>query len=205
MSRSSKSRHESHGGKVQAAETPQQAHRARPSAQSWYARWGAKRPILRFVVVFGVTMAVFYAITSTPVFERHGLGTLSRSQCPGLRGHPLAVRRGYHGGGPVGCISARPTLDRARLRCHSPTCLFISAVLAAPTSALSKLIGVIAGSVILMLTNLVRIITLFYIRVHYPDAFEVMHVESGRRSSSFWPSYAGRVGQLGRAPQEGDS
>jgi len=58
-----------------------------------------------------------------------------------------------------------------------PSALFLAAILAFPASLRKKVVGAVAGVALLLAINLLRIISLFYIRVHFPAAFEIMHVE----------------------------
>jgi len=55
--------------------------------------------------------------------------------------------------------------------------LFTSALLSFPAQWLKKLIGLAAGLLVLFTLNIGRIISLFLTGVHYPKAFEFMHVE----------------------------
>ena len=59
----------------------------------------------------------------------------------------------------------------------APTALFLSAVLASPTAWLPKFPALIGGTLILMIVNVIRIITLFLTRVYWPKAFDVMHLD----------------------------
>lgn len=136
-----------------------------------------KRPVLRFVVTFGVFMGVFYGLTATAFFEQHGWGPyldLNASVSGAILrflGQDVAVS-GQSLASPGASLSIRRGCDAI----HA-SALFVSAVLAAPTPMWGKLCGVVVGTALLMLTNLVRIISLFYVRMYYPAAFELMHVE----------------------------
>ena len=59
----------------------------------------------------------------------------------------------------------------------APTALFLSAVIASPIVLRSRLIAVGAGTVLLMLMNLFRIITLYLCAVHWRAAFDIMHLD----------------------------
>jgi len=59
----------------------------------------------------------------------------------------------------------------------APSALFISAVLAFPAGMWSKLPGLLAGTLVLAVINLVRIVTLFYTGIYKPSWFETMHVD----------------------------
>jgi len=56
------------------------------------------------------------------------------------------------------------------------TGVFIVAVLAFPASFLAKLIGVTLGAAGIFLINLLRLGSLFYVGVHFPDLFDRMHL-----------------------------
>lgn len=58
-----------------------------------------------------------------------------------------------------------------------PSALLASAVMASPVPFVSRLLAVGAGTALLMLLNLVRIISLYLFQVHYPAAFETMHLD----------------------------
>lgn len=56
------------------------------------------------------------------------------------------------------------------------TGVFIVAVLAFPASSLAKLLGVLLGAAGIFLINLLRLGSLFYVGVHFPDLFDRMHL-----------------------------
>lgn len=54
--------------------------------------------------------------------------------------------------------------------------IFISGVLAFPSSWLAKILGVVGGLFAIQAINLVRIISLFYIGIFLPDLFNSSHI-----------------------------
>jgi len=56
-----------------------------------------------------------------------------------------------------------------------PTGIFVSAVIAWQSSSKEKLTGIIMGTIVLFIINMIRIITLFYIGTNFPRFFEVAH------------------------------
>lgn len=58
-----------------------------------------------------------------------------------------------------------------------PSALFAAAVIAFPAGIRRKVPGLLIGVATLLLLNLVRIVSLYYTGVHFPSAFETMHVE----------------------------
>lgn len=59
----------------------------------------------------------------------------------------------------------------------APAALFVSAVLASPVSIRSRLIAALGGITLLLAINLFRIISLYLTRIHWPKAFDVMHLD----------------------------
>jgi len=61
--------------------------------------------------------------------------------------------------------------------CAGPefTQFFCALVLAFPSRPLWRIAGIIAGASLLPLLNLLRIMSLYFIGVHFPGAFESMH------------------------------
>lgn len=147
---------------------------AHAKRDSWLA---GKRPVLRFVVIFGVCMGGFYAFTITTFFEQKawvpylGLNAEVSAQILRIFGHDATVS-----GQTLSSPQTSLVIARGCDAIH-PSALFVSAVLASPVSVWAKLPGMAIGTLFLMLTNLTRIITLYYVQIHFPRAFEIMHVE----------------------------
>lgn len=58
-----------------------------------------------------------------------------------------------------------------------PSALFLSGVLAFPATIWAKVPGMLLGTLCLMMINVIRIISLFYVGVYYPKLFHVAHVD----------------------------
>jgi len=56
-----------------------------------------------------------------------------------------------------------------------PVGLFVAAVLASPVAWMPKFPGLLVGAAFLTVMNLVRIVSLFYIGIYFPKAFDMMH------------------------------
>lgn len=54
--------------------------------------------------------------------------------------------------------------------------LFIAVLLAYPMAWRRKLLGVLLGSLLIYAINIVRIVSLYFIKVHYPRLFDATHV-----------------------------
>jgi exosortase H (IPTLxxWG-CTERM-specific) len=122
-------------------------------------------------------MGALYALTITSFFEKHGwvpyldLNADASGAVLRLLGQDVTVS-----GRAISSTRASLLIERGCDAIH-PSALFISAIVAAPTSVRRKLFGMVAGTSLLMVTNLIRIVSLFYVRMYWPDAFRMMHIE----------------------------
>ncbi len=152
-----------------------QGKRASARPRTWMETHGRD---LRFLLVFGVLMAVYYVATTTSIvkeaFFPWSLDVTTQASAAVLHtlGNDDMQVKGNVLDSPRGWITVGRGCDAM-----APTALFISAVAASPAPVLSKLTAVFGGTVILMVVNLLRIITLFWTRIHWPKAFDVMHLD----------------------------
>ena len=141
------------------------------------ARIGAKRPVLRAVLVFGVLMGLFYGCIHSPYvgddYLQPYLGFVARVTGGILRvlGHDATVH---------GALITSPDFSVEIVSgCDAvePVAAFAAAVLASPASLWLKIPVILAGSVTLLLINFVRIVSLFYIGIYFPKALDIMHFD----------------------------
>jgi exosortase H (IPTLxxWG-CTERM-specific) len=133
--------------------------------------------VLRFVLLFGVCMVVFYAFRLLPWFT-------DQIWLPYLRVNAmmsawlLSMLGEQATAASVSVFSPRFRLEIAQ-GCDAiePSALFVAAVIAFPASLKRTLIGLVVGVAILLALNLVRIVSLYYTGVHWPSAFETMHID----------------------------
>lgn len=139
---------------------------------SWYH---GKEPVFKFVGLFALLMAVFYACTFIPLLEKRILPSYMKLNASVSAGILSVFGEGASAKG-TSVSSPRYSVDiRHGCDAVAPTALFVAAVLAFPATIRSKLPGMVAGSIILAMINLVRIVTLFYTGIYYPRAFRIMH------------------------------
>ncbi len=140
-------------------------------------KWSERRPVLLFLVVFAALMGLFYALAMfTPFYERHfpyylGLNARLSGYVLKLLGHDITVT-GSSISSPAFSIIVKRGCDAIE-----PTALFACAVLAFPAPFHKKIVGVAAGTLLLAILNLVRIITLFLAGLYLPSVFELMHID----------------------------
>ncbi len=136
-----------------------------------------KRPVFQFVAVFALLMVAFYASTFIPILQRDLLPRLQRANATAsaailnLFGENATSR-------DTNIVTPRYPLSIAH-GCDAiePIALFVAAVLAFPTRWTPKLPGLLIGTAVLAGLNLVRIVSLYYTGVHWPAAFDTMHVD----------------------------
>jgi exosortase/archaeosortase family protein len=129
---------------------------------------------VRFVIVFTLLIGVFYAFY-VPISQAEGyrsfLAVFARatSAVLGLLGHDVNVN------GTV-VASARFSMNIV------PGCdgmeaiaLFVAAVLASPLPLRARLAFMLPGVLGLLVVDLIRLVSLFVIGVHYPSAVETVH------------------------------
>ncbi len=144
-------------------------------ARMWFR---SNRTDLRFLLVFGSVMAVYYVATTTAL-SKESFFPWYLQKTTQVSGGIMQVL-GYSGLTINGNVMSSPngsiTVERG-CDAIAPTALFVSAVLASPTPFLLKLPAVLGGVVVLMVLNVIRIITLFLTRMHWPKAFDIMHID----------------------------
>lgn len=146
----------------------------RPSVR--HPAQGSRRPVFWFVFLFALFMALFYAAGATSFVK-------DRVFPPYLRFNAIVsawildvfedriVVSGQS-------ISGRFALTIER-GCDAiePSALFLAGVLAFPAPFLRKIPGMLIGTICLMVINLVRIVSLYYVGVYFSHrTFEIMHV-----------------------------
>ncbi len=136
-----------------------------------------RRPVLRFVFWAGAWMAVFFSLTALPWIEQ-------RVWAPYLTWNASATAtilrlievpaqaQGRLVTGPGAALSVERGCDAIH-----PSLLFVAFILATPASWRTKLVGAAGGVTLLMATNLLRIVTLYFVQRDWPTAFELMHIE----------------------------
>jgi exosortase H (IPTLxxWG-CTERM-specific) len=150
-------------------------NKSKPRPRWWLLE---DRPVLRFVLLFGLLMGSFEAYFVSGFAESEPFQAYLRftaRNCGGVLnvlGNDTQVRR-------RSITSPRFSVSIVR-GCDAiePSALFIVAVLAFPAPYLAKFVGVISGFSALMVTNIVRIVSLFYVGIHFSkDTFDRMHYD----------------------------
>lgn len=133
---------------------------------------------LKFLAFFAVLMTVYFGATTTSAVTEDffpwylELNAKASAGILHVFGYEDMHRNGKSLISPRGAITVGRGCDAV-----APTALFLSAVLSSPIVLRSRLIAVVAGTVLLMLMNLFRIISLFLCAVHWKAAFDIMHLD----------------------------
>lgn len=135
----------------------------------------AKWPILRFVGLFALFMSLAYVGEITPALRKHVFPAYLRhnARVSGVILRVMGEDATVHGRS----ISSPRFALEVQHGCNAllPTALFVSAVLASPVGLAAKIPGILIGSILLMLMNLVRLVSMFYAGVYIPSYFDAMH------------------------------
>lgn len=151
----------------------------------------AKRPVLRFVLVLVVLMVAFnvsflYWISEGRFFEGY-LALNADAGAAILNAFGENARAmGTH------LSSSRYALDIKR-GCDGlqASVFFAIAVIASPcgVAMLARLPVIIVGTSFLLVFNLVRIVSLYYTGIYFPDLFDIMHVDVWQPVFIFLPLF----------------
>ncbi len=146
----------------------------------WQAWFVAKGPVLAFGAKFGALLLLLYGLLALPFSDRM-LYSYLEANASASNLILNFLRQGTH----VTDVTIRSSEFAIAIRrgCDAvePTGLLWGAILAFPGSLRRKLVGMIAGTIILQLLNLVRIVSLFLIGSHLPALFPSAHLE-------IWPA-----------------
>ena len=137
----------------------------------------SRQPVLRFLATFVALLAVFYAVMSIPWFIDHVF--LKNLEFNAMASSWILQRLGVDATCTGLTVMSPRFAMQIRRGCEAmePLAVYIAAVLAFPASWRSKAIGIGVGLIALPALNFLRIVTLYFAGVHWPSAFETLHVE----------------------------
>jgi len=159
---------------------PQRDESRRPTgAPGWANRLGEKRPVLRFLVVFALLMGVFYAVFLLPPnrYPRIGHAFEAYLSCY-ARMAGWVINLFGENATVIGqnIASSRFAVQVVRgCDAMDATAMLVAAIVASPVSIRRKMPGILAGVLLLAVVNLLRIVSLFYVGIYWPAAFNTIH------------------------------
>lgn len=148
-----------------------------PGLGAWFRKWyDGKSPVVHFGLKFGLLMALYYGVVLIPFCDRLLYGYLCVSASVGgtllnLLGHHVQVLETSIRSADFG-ITVRRGCDAVE-----PLWFFGAGVLASPMPFARKLPGILAGAVLILSLNLMRIVSLYLIGLHTPGFFATAHLE----------------------------
>jgi len=133
-------------------------------------------PRFRFIIIFLLLLAVFEFTLLIDVVDRDVVIPFTSSIAVVSGGIIRIIQPGVHVIGTT--LSAPCFAVDIRNGCNGveATLFVVAAVLAFPASLPKKLIGVVIGTALIQLANLVRVVTLFLIGCHRRSWFEAFHL-----------------------------
>ncbi|MHC5111873.1 MAG: archaeosortase/exosortase family protein [Planctomycetota bacterium] len=152
-------------------------------------KWLRERPVLRFVGGLALLLIVFHTafylwLSKGSAFNAYLFANAEASACclnsfgedTKTRGTVIASQK-YNLDIKRGCDGIQASA------------LFVLAVLVSPLKIRwrARLIAMLVGTVLLLLINVVRIISLYYIGVHIPKYFDLMHIDVWQAIFVFLP------------------
>ena len=146
----------------------------------WHDWYVGKGPIFGFVLKFGLLIVLLYALLATAFFDRMLYSYLEANAwfshlILNLFGENTQVTDvTIHS--PRFSIAIRRGCDAVE-----PTWLFCAAVLSFRGAIRYKILGMLVGVILLQLLNFVRIISLYWIGIHFCGFFNSAHLE-------IWPT-----------------
>jgi len=143
------------------------------SAERW--RFPISARGVRAIVVFVVLMGLFYGFVHTPANEttafRPYLAFIARvvGGILGLFGYMATVTE-------TAIHTPQFSLEIVR-GCDAiePAAIYIAAIIASPVGFWPRIPGILIGTAAIMVINLVRIVSLYFVGVYYPSAFNMIH------------------------------
>jgi exosortase/archaeosortase family protein len=144
--------------------------------EEWVKWYAGKGPVLMFALKFAGLIFLFYLVSTTIVFDRTLYSYLKANA---WLANVILNILGQHSHVADVTITTPSFTMGIRRGCDAvePTWLLCAVILAFPAALTRKLWGILVGIVMLQLLNLVRIVTLYWIGVHWPSAFNSAHLE----------------------------
>ena len=145
----------------------------RASLLAWYQ---AKQPVIRFVFLFALFMGIFYGVMLIPAVDRVMYDYLAANA---WLSHALLNLLGFGTVLNMTQISSGDFSIVVRRGCDAvePAALFASAVLAFPAPWRKKAVGIVAGTLVLLAINILRVVSLFWIGIVARPLFAKIHLE----------------------------
>lgn len=133
----------------------------------------------RYVLVFLVWLLGLYGLSTRNTFQQKifpkylSLNAFAAGKILNVLGQNVAVRD------KTIRSNERPFSIEIARGCDAvePAMLFCAAVMASPVPVLQRILAAIGGTVVLMILNFVRVVSLFLVGIYWNAAFDTMHLD----------------------------
>lgn len=138
-----------------------------------------KKPILKFVLTFGLGIILFYSVYFSDFFTNTILQPIIAGQASlssfllNMFGYDTEVSNTLLSSGGV-VLDIKKGCDGIE-----PTFFFLIGVFLVPFTKKAKSVGLVIGLVVLSILNIVRILGLFLASYHWPESFDFLHLHGG--------------------------
>ncbi|MEE9294159.1 MAG: hypothetical protein V3W34_04220 [Phycisphaerae bacterium] len=134
--------------------------------------------MLRAVIIFVVVMCAYYSIDYFTSFLGSDFRDWYLAQIASASAGLLTVL-GHEATASHTLIRSSEFSVNIVAGCDAlePSAAFVAAVLASPVAFRRKLPGMVIGVISLLTINLLRIVSLFFIGIHFHSIFDMMHYE----------------------------
>ncbi len=157
-------------------QSKKEPHGRQPRSGGLTPQWH-RRPAVRFLILFLPVICVFYVVWLTPWFRENILAAILRFNATVAAGLLALLGQGTTSAG-TRIEGTRFLLDIKR-GCDAvePSALFSAAVFAFPVPGGKRVAGILAGIACLIVLNLFRIVSLFFVGAYFPKVFHMVHVD----------------------------
>ena len=145
-----------------------------PFIAEWRSWYEGKAPVLQFALKFCAFLLLFSLLSLVPIYQR----TVSALVIEDAKlSSAILNRMGEGSHVSEGTISSAQFAITVLPMCSAVEYLwfFCSLILAFPARYNRKISGILIGVILLLSLNLFRILSLYYIRVHYARFFDTIH------------------------------
>jgi len=135
-----------------------------------------RMPILKFAIKFGALMLVFYALAETPYCQRvfwpanlQANAWVANGVLRGLQQHTSVA-------GATIMTDRYQFVIKRGCDATEPVCLLVAAVAAFRAPLWRKLLGMLAGTLLLLALNQLRVVALFFVGRDLPGLYHTLHL-----------------------------
>ena len=139
----------------------------------WY---DGKSPIFKYALKFGALMLLFYALSETSYCQRVFWPANLRANAWVANGILRGLRQPTSVAGDTIQAGNYAFVIKRGCDATEPVCLLMAAVVAFSAPLGQKLIGMLAGTLLLLGLNQLRVVALFFVGRDYPGLYHTLHL-----------------------------